>query len=155
MSGMHRMQSDHGHFGLLLTRKLHVLMYVLLDTNLVKQLTLAVMWKASSYGLVLSQEKMTMMMMMMLEARNFVVVIGENLDDETRRKKTEFLKRFVNIRQRKKILVCLRCKEPVVVLYIIQCLSNVRHATRWHCFFCFTKIQTLFFCHQSSSSTTK
>ena len=139
------MQSDHGHFGLLLTRKLHVLMYVLLDTNLVKQLTLAVMWKASSYGLVLSQEKMTMMMMMMLEARNFVVVIGENLDDETRRRKTEFLKRFVNIRQRKKILVCLRCKEPVVVLYIIQCLSNVRHVKRWHCLFCFTKIQTLFF----------
>ena len=43
MSGMHRMQSDRGHFDLLLTHKLHVLMYVLLDTNLVKQLTLAVM----------------------------------------------------------------------------------------------------------------
>ena len=80
------MKSDHGHFALLLTRKLHVLMYVLLDTNL------AVMRKASSYGLVLSQEKMMMMMMMMmLEARNFVVVIGENLDDETRGRKTEFL----------------------------------------------------------------
>ena len=63
-------------------------MYVLLDTNL------AVMRKASSYGLVLSQEKMMMMMMMMmmmLEARNFAVVIGENLDDETRGRKTEFL----------------------------------------------------------------
>ena len=34
---------------------------------------------------------MMMMMMMMLEARNFVVVIGENLDDETRGRKTEFL----------------------------------------------------------------
>ena len=32
-----------------------------------------------------------MMMMMTLEARNFVVVIGENLDDETRGKKTELL----------------------------------------------------------------
>ena len=62
-------------------------MYVLLDTNL------AVMRKASSYGLVLSQEKMMMMMMMMmmLEARNFAVVIGENLDDETRGRKTDFL----------------------------------------------------------------
>ena len=29
-----------------------------------------------------------MMMMMMFEARNFVVVIGENLDDETRGRKT-------------------------------------------------------------------
>lgn len=86
-----------------------------------------------------------MMMMMMLEARNFVVVIGENLDDETRRRKTEFLKRFVNIRQRKKILVCLRCKEPVVVLYIIQCLSNVRHATRWHFFVLFYKDTDSFF----------
>ena len=86
-----------------------------------------------------------MMMMMMLEARNFVVVIGENLDDETRRRKTEFLKRFVNIRQRKKILVCLRCKEPVVVLYITQVAL----------FLLFYKDTDSFFCHQSSSSTTK
>ena len=43
MNRMHKMQSDHGQFDLLLTCKLHVLMYVLLDTNLVKQLTLAVM----------------------------------------------------------------------------------------------------------------
>lgn len=135
------MQSDHGHFDLLLTCKLHVLMYVLLDTNLVKQLTLAVMWKTSSYGLVLSQEKMMMMMMMTLEARNFVVVIGENLDDETRRRKPKFLKRFFNIRQRKKSWCVWGVRNLLLLCMSFQCKA----CKRWHCFFCFTKIQTLFF----------
>lgn len=69
-----------------------------------------------------------MMMMMMLEARNFVVVIGENLDDETRRRKTEFLKRFVNIRQRKKNLGVSEVQGT--------CCCSVYHSVSFQCKAC-------------------